>query len=162
VDLTFTGPASTISLSSGGYVLANSPSTIYLTFTTRTNGGVMIDGTATTTSLPDGSGFFVVSHLTPATTSVGGGLAIAYTNAAAADVIFVDPCASSPDLCKLPIPIDNPVIDIVEADPCATSPDSAQCKAQKPDDEGEEQDKFGDEETDGNKKSGQKKVAQCM
>jgi hypothetical protein len=89
----------------------------------------------------------------------GSGLEIVFTNA---DAIAVDPCASSPDLCKLPIPIDNPVIDIVEADSCATSPDSAQCKAQKPGDEGEEKGNFGDEEAAGNRKSGQKKVAQCM
>ncbi len=96
---------------------------------------------------------------TPATTRPGGGLVITYANG-----VVVDPCASSPDLCKPPTPIETPIIEVVEADPCATAPDSAQCKAQKPgDDEDKEKDQFGDEQENGKKdeKSSQKKVAQC-
>jgi hypothetical protein len=160
IELVLAGGDSTVSLSNGSHFLADyetrAPRTIFLDFLTRSSGGVMIDGVATTTSLPGGSGFFVTSHDTPAKTTAGGGLEITYANA-----VVVDPCASSPDLCKLPSPIDNPIIEIAGADPCATSPDAAQCKA-KSDEKEKEKGQFGDEDTGNkNEKSSQKKVAQC-
>jgi filamentous hemagglutinin family protein len=161
IDLVLAGGGSTVALN-GSYMLADYmtaiPATIYIDFLTRGSGGVMIDGTATTTSLPGGSGFFVVDQSTPATDSAKT-LVITYANAT-----VVDPCVASPDLCKPPSPIDNPITDINQGDPCATSPDSAQCKAKtaEKDKDKEKGREFGEEET-GNKdeKSSQKKVAQC-
>jgi filamentous hemagglutinin family protein len=153
VKLTFTGPGSTISLSNGGYVLANSVDTIKLFFDGRSSGGVLIDGVATTSSLPGESGFFVFDNDTPATEAAKT-LVINYASTGG-----VDPCASSPDLCKPPLP----VMDILDngADPCASAPDSAQCKALKDEKEKAENDGFGDEDGKQNEKSSQKKVAQC-
>jgi filamentous hemagglutinin family protein len=152
VNLTLTGPGSTISLSNGGYVLAGAPTTIYIDFLTRSSGGIMIDGTATTTSLPFESGFFVFGHDTPAV--LNSGLLITYAN----NFVF-DPCASSPDLCKPPLP----ALDMMKngADPCASAPDSAQCKALKDEKEQAGNDGFGDEDGEQNEKSSKKKVAQC-
>jgi hypothetical protein len=149
---------SEVSLSNGSYMLADSvtqlPATIFIDFLTRTSGGVMIDGTATTTTLPGGSGFFTVDQSTPATESAKS-LVITYAN-----TTTVDPCVSSPDICKPPLPIDNPVVDDVAGDPCATAPDSAQCKAIKlGEKEKDEKDSFGDGERDEN--SSQKKVGTC-
>ena len=163
------GASSVLALNTGAggasYILSDVGTgvvgTTYLSFPGRNSGGILIDGVATTSTVLGGSGFYMVSQQTPATASIGGGLEITYGKASA-DPIVVDPCTSSPDLCKSPSPIDNPVIDLVVADPCATSPDSAECKAQKLNDEDEAKGKFGDEETDANKKSAQKKVAQCM
>jgi hypothetical protein len=135
--------------------MTNVPATIYLDFLTRSSGGVMIDGTATTTSSPGGSGFFVVDPAlgTPATEAAKT-LVITYAN-----TVTADPCVSSPDICKPPLPIDIPIVD-----PCATAPDSAQCKAQLSEKEKEktEKDNFGDAD-DGKKdeNSSKKKVAQC-
>jgi filamentous hemagglutinin family protein len=162
ITVALAGGASMVELLSGGKFVSDVDTgvvgTIYLDFLTRSSGGVMIDGSATTTSLPGGSGFFVLDDNTPATSGSGGGLVIAY---AGASVAF-DPCASSPDLCKPPQPTD-PVIDVVEADPCATAPDSAQCKAQKEGDEKEKQEKdeFGDEDGKRDEKSSKRKLAQC-
>jgi hypothetical protein len=161
INLSFSGGSSQISLSNGSYVISDtqqSPGTTYLNFLARSTGGILIDGRETTDSSSGGSGFFVLDTETPATTRAGGGLVITYANG-----VVVDPCASSPDLCKPPTAVD-PIIDVVEADPCATAPDSAQCKAQKPgDDKDKEKDQFGDEQENGKKdeKSSQKKVAQC-
>ncbi len=58
------------------YILADSPSTIYLEFPNRSSGGVFIDGAETTTSTPNGSGFFVTDHGTPAV--AGSTLLISY------------------------------------------------------------------------------------
>jgi filamentous hemagglutinin family protein len=162
ISLSFSGGSSQISLSNGSYVISDSATmyegTTYLNFLARSTGGILIDGRETTNSTAGGSGFFVLDTETPATTRPNGGLVITYANG-----VVVDPCASSPDLCKPPTAVD-PIIDVVEADPCATAPDSAQCKAQKPgDDEDKEKDQFGDEQENGKKdeKSSQKKVAQC-
>jgi hypothetical protein len=161
INLSFSGGSSQISLSNGSYLVSDTEQSIvfttYLNFLGRSSGGVLIDGRESTTA-SGGTGFFVFDTGTPATTGPGGGLVITYANS-----IVVDPCASSPDLCKPPTAVD-PIIDVVEADPCATAPDSAQCKAQKPDDDKDkEQDQFGDEQENGKKdeKSSQKKVAQC-
>jgi hypothetical protein len=150
---------SEVSLSNGSYMLADSvtqlPATIFIDFLTRTSGGVMIDGATTTTSLPGGSGFFVMNHDRPATLSPGGGLVISY-----ASTTNVDPCVNSPDICKPPLPIDNPVVDVVDGDPCAAAPDSAQCKAIKLA-ESEEGDSFGANDGEDNENSSKRKVAQC-
>lgn len=71
VDLTLKGADSTLSLSNGSYILANAPRTIHLDFTARASGGVFIDGVETTTSLPGGSGLFVVNTSTPAAPGAG-------------------------------------------------------------------------------------------
>jgi hypothetical protein len=159
IELVLAGGDSMVSLDTGGHFLAdymtNVPATIYLDFLTRSSGGVMIDGTATTTSSPGGSGFFVVDPAlgTPATEAAKT-LVITYAN-----TVTADPCVSSPDICKPPLPIDIPIVD-----PCATAPDSAQCKAQLSEKEKEktEKDNFGDAD-DGKKdeNSSKKKVAQC-
>ncbi|MDO8340356.1 MAG: hypothetical protein Q7T59_00075, partial [Candidatus Woesebacteria bacterium] len=163
VFLTLSGGSSTVYLNdTAGFqpssIASGQPTTVHLTFLGRSSGGVVIDGVETTTTVDGSSGFY--ANGLPATTGSGGGLVITYANTTA---IVLDPCASSPDLCKPPSPKDNPVIDVVEADPCATAPDSAQCKALK-DDENDKTEKgdFGDED-DGkqNEKSSQKKVAQC-
>jgi hypothetical protein len=163
IYLDMLGFGSTIELSSGGglpaYILSDvtgPPTTIYIDFLTRSDGGVFIDGVATTTSLPGGSGFFVTNQSTPATTAAGGGLEITY--AGATSIVF-DPCASSPGLCKPPLPD----LDVMDngADPCASAPDSAQCKALKDEKQKAEKDEFGDEDGKQNEKSSQKKVAQC-
>jgi hypothetical protein len=160
IKLRLAGNNSEVSLSNGSYMLADSVTqqraTIFLDFLTRSSGGIMIDGTATTTSLPDGSGFFVMNTSTPATTSPGGGLVITYANSN-----VIDPCATSPDLCKPPIATDTPLFDVVEADPCTAAPDSAQCKAPKQEKDREEKDQFGDDDGKKDGKSSQKKVAQC-
>jgi hypothetical protein len=156
ITLALAGADSTVALDSGGHFLADYetgvPATIFLDFLTRSSGGIMIDGTATTTSSPE-SGFFVVNHSTPATESAKT-LVITYAN-----TVTVDPCVSSPDICKPPLPIDIPIVD-----PCATAPDSAQCKAQLSEKEKEksEKDSFGDAD-DGKKdeNSSKKNVAQC-
>ncbi len=157
IELVLAGSDSTVSLS-GSHFLADYATgvaaTIYLDFLTRSSGGVMIDGTATTTTLPGGSGFFTVDQSTPATESAKS-LVITYSN-----TIVVDPCVSSPDICKPPLPIDIPVVDDVAGDPCATAPDSAQCKPIKlGEKEKDEKDSFGDGEHDEN--SSQKKVGTC-
>jgi hypothetical protein len=103
VNLTLKGVASTLSLSDGGYILANVPDTITLTFTARSSGGVMIDGVETTTSRPGGSGLFVVDHDTPATEAAG--LVITHAAPAAAD-----PCASNPALCKPKDAAESPIM----------------------------------------------------
>ena len=161
IELVLEGGGSEISLDTGGHFLADYSTgvigTIYIDFLTRSSGGIMIDGAATTTSLPGGSGFFVLSHATPATTAAGGGLVINNTNN-----VVVDPCASSPDLCKPPEPTD-PIIDVTEVDPCTAAPDSAQCKALKEAEEKEKQEKddFGDEDGKRDEKSSKRKLAQC-
>lgn len=149
VNLTFTGGASTISLSNVGYVLANSPDTIALAFSARTSGGVMIDGVETIKSVADGSGFFVLDHQTPA--APGAGLEITYASNGVTDL-----CALSPALCKPPEP---------EIDPCVVDP--TLCK--KPDGDKDkkthcEEGDFGcEQDQTGNKddKPPPKKLGQC-
>ncbi|MDP1633774.1 MAG: hypothetical protein Q8L69_03710 [Gallionellaceae bacterium] len=146
VSLTFKGAASTVSLSNGGYVLANSPSTISLAFAARSSGGVMIDGVATTTSLPGGSGFFVINTSTPA--MEGFGLKIAYAGTS----VSTDLCAISPALCKGP-----------DVDPYRPPPRRDRDKDKKA---SCEEGSFGCEENQANdgkkdEKPGEKKVAQC-
>ena len=161
INLSFSGGSSSIALSNGSYVVSDTQQSIAFTtnlnFLGRSGGGVLIDGKESTTT-SGSTGFFVFDTSTPATTGPGGGLVITYANS-----IVIDPCASSPDLCKPPTPVD-PIVKVVDADPCATAPDSAQCKAQKPnDDKDKEKEQFGDEQENGKKdeKSSQKKVAQC-
>ncbi|MCX7145166.1 MAG: filamentous hemagglutinin N-terminal domain-containing protein [Sulfuritalea sp.] len=159
IDLTLAGSASTLSLSNGSYFLTDYmtgiPATIKLEFTSRTSGGVMIDGKETTKTVVGGSGFFVVDYLlgTPATEELGGGLEIKYASTG----VTTDICTISPDLCKLPPPNENPIDD--DAPPPFSKPDKdkkASC----------EEGSFGCEENQANdgkkdEKPGEKKVAQC-
>jgi hypothetical protein len=159
IYLDMLGLGSTVEVGSAGgspaYILADIgtgiPATIYIDFLTRSSGGVMIDGAATTTSSPGGSGFFTGDLDTPATEAAKS-LVITYASTGG-----VDPCVNSPDLCRLLSPVDNPVVDVVEGDPCATAPDSAQCKSIEAGEK--EKDSFGDGDSNG--KSSKKKVAQC-
>jgi hypothetical protein len=160
IELALAGAASEVSLSSRGYFLADYatgiPATIFLDFLTRTSGGIMIDGSATTTSAPGGSGFFVVNTSTPAVEKSSLVITYAGTNTA------FDPCAASPDLCKPPPPNIDPIGEVTGGDPCATAPDSAQCKAFKETKEKDKQDDhFGDEDGKRDEKSSQRKLAQC-
>ncbi|PKO82829.1 MAG: hypothetical protein CVU17_11465 [Betaproteobacteria bacterium HGW-Betaproteobacteria-11] len=66
IRLTLTGAGSELSLNNNSYLLAEAITTIYLAFTARSSGGIFLDGVETTTSLPYGSGFFVIGHSTPA------------------------------------------------------------------------------------------------
>lgn len=94
VDLTLRGSESTLALSNGGYVLANALTTISLAFTSRSSGGVMIDGLETIKPGPSGSGLYIGSYGNPATP--GAGLDLAYASNA-----VVDPCVINPTLCKV-------------------------------------------------------------
>lgn len=76
ISISMTGPASTLSLLSGSYLLADAnspPGSIYLDFTKRESGGLVIAGA--------GSGLFVGNTSTPAT--AGAGLHLAYAPPAA-------------------------------------------------------------------------------
>ncbi|NJD34460.1 MAG: hypothetical protein FIA96_06440 [Betaproteobacteria bacterium] len=162
VALTFTGPTSTIALSNGGHVLANSPSTIYLDFLARSSGGVLIDGVATTTSVPGGSGFFVVNTATPAIEGAGLNLVYAISNFVAAD-----PCATNPDLCKPPSPNVSPM-DFGSTLPVLTQPEAeniAGCDQDSfgCDDEWEDQSRQSSQAIDGMKPGWEvaKSIGQC-
>ncbi|MDP2822197.1 MAG: GLUG motif-containing protein [Sulfuritalea sp.] len=154
VNLTLTGAASTISLSNGGYVLANSPETIHLAFAARSSGGVMIDGVETTRSVADGSGFFVVDHQTPAAPPW---LDIKYASSGG----VTDLCAISPGLCR------GPDEDWNKPPPKFDKPDPgkiAGCTEGSFGCEEDEKDKKkSDEASEGKKddKPARKKVAQC-
>jgi filamentous hemagglutinin family protein len=157
VNLKLMGAASTLSLSEGGYVLANAPSTITLDFTARSSGGVMIDGVETTESLPGGSGLFVLNHDTPATE--GAGLVIKRAQAVA-----TDPCASNPALCKPKDASESLIEDLVPKlfDTAKSDTDSDEGSFGDDDDDGKGKKKSG-EGKDGKKdgKQSQKKAAQC-
>jgi hypothetical protein len=159
VFLTLSGGSSTVYLNDtaglpSSTIEAGLPTTVHLNFLGRSSGGVVIDGVDTTTTVDGGSGFY--ANGLPATTASGGGLVITYANSTA---IVLDPCASSPDLCKPPTP-EDPFDEAFKADACASAPDSAQCKAQKADEENEGE-QFGDEGGKKDEKQSQKKVAQC-
>lgn len=84
-------------------VWAKSPSTIHLDFFARSTGGVVIDGMPGSTTTAGGSGFYVGA--TPVPASPGSGLQVAYS----APAIVIDPCVTSPDLCKLTEPTKPPI-----------------------------------------------------
>jgi len=172
VDLVLAGAASTLSLLSGGYILA-SPTTIKLDFTNRSSGGLVMSG---------GGGLFVGTpgNMVPAT--AGAGLVLAYATTA-----VVDPCATNPLLCKteeskLPTETTTPVIDTPKPDPAKPVTDptkttggtegtfgdegdkpTQEAKKDEKKDEKDEKDKKSDEAKDEKKdeKPAQKKVAQC-
>ena len=101
VNLSLTGGTSTISLSNGAYILATNPNTVSLAFSSRTSGGILIDGKETTKTVYPGSGFFVVDPMTPA--AEGAGLHIVYASNGVTDL-----CALNPTLCKPADPGDRP------------------------------------------------------
>ena len=169
VNLSFTGASSTLSLSGGGYLLADAFTTINLTFAARSSGGVTINGVETTTSLPGGSGLFAGSISTPATE--GAGLHLVYSMAD----LSQDLCSINPTLCKPPDPGDNPVnqdalpkIETARNDPgqgTGGKDDSFggdEGGKDKKDDKDKDKQK-SDEGKEGNKdeKQGKKHVAQC-
>ncbi|MBK8118812.1 MAG: hypothetical protein IPK39_06000 [Sulfuritalea sp.] len=123
IDLSFSGPASTLSMSNGGYVLANTADTIRLDFMARSSGGVMIDGVETITSLPGGSGLFVLNHSTPALP--GAGLEVTYGVANSSAVL--DLCAFSPTLCNPPNPGVSPIFIEVNQAPGLGEDKTAKC-----------------------------------
>ncbi len=96
VSLILTGADSILSLSNGGYVLANAITTITLDFTSRSSGGVMIDGLPSFTSFPGGSGLFVLNNYTPAV--AGAGLVVKYGGSGGGG----DICTILPGLCVAP------------------------------------------------------------
>ncbi|MBK8121376.1 MAG: hypothetical protein IPK39_21145 [Sulfuritalea sp.] len=107
--ITFGGATSTLSLSNGAYVLANSVETIRLDFKARSSGGVLIDGVETTTSAPGGSGLFVVDRYTPALLDAG--LEIKYGVASSESF---DPCRFSSILCTFFDPAASPLVSGVQ------------------------------------------------
>jgi hypothetical protein len=159
---------------SASKIHAYSPSTINIGFLSRSSGGIVIDGTETTTTVAGGSGFYVGASPVPATP--GNGLQIAYAS------VMTDLCASSPDLCNPKPPNDSPIdeppptFEIVG--PGGTQPGSGggstaggtegsfggeegngDKKDEKKDDKDKKSDQAKDEKKD--EKPGQKKVAQC-
>ncbi|MFA4968119.1 MAG: filamentous hemagglutinin N-terminal domain-containing protein [Sulfuritalea sp.] len=177
VKLTMMGGDSTIYLSNGGYILANALTTIHLAFTSRSSGGIMIDGLAPSPIQPgaSGSGFYVGSYGNAAVE--GSGLVLAYANTS-----VVDPCVTNPTLCKvedkpptqsdLPPPPPPPKGDDVSNNSGGTEGtfgadesggDKGNGKDEKKDDEKDKKDKKSDEAKDEKKdeKPAQKKVAQC-
>jgi len=148
--------------------------TTHLTFLSNSSSSaIVIDGKPTTETVVGGSGFFAVNLSTPAV--AGAGLEIQGLAAVPASV--VDPCATSPDLCKLP----DPTVPPVEAAPLSFDTflglnqalaDSSGVGGTEGSFGGEENgkdkkdkkdDKKSDESKDGKKndKPAQKKVAQC-
>ncbi len=182
IDLTLAGAGSTLSLDNGSYLLADAathvPTSIWLAFTSRSSGGVMIDGLETTKSVVGGSGLFVGDLNTPATD--GAGLHLTY----AAAKVTVDPCVTNPTLCKLPdldkTPITRntalPPSDTSKTDPTKPPEDLSKTTGgtegsfggeeggkEEKKDEKDEKDKKSDvaKEEKKDEKPAQKKVAQC-
>jgi filamentous hemagglutinin family protein len=177
VDLTLAGATSMLSLSTGGYVLANSSDTIHIAFTSRSSGGVMIDGVETTKPSSSGSGFFVSSLDNPVTDKPSLDIEYSMVNN------VVDPCVTNPTLCKvkdkpptqidLPPPPPPPKGDDVSKNTGGTEGtfgaddsggDKGNGKDEKKDDEKDKKDKKSDEAKDEKKdeKPAQKKVANCQ
>ena len=153
-------------ISSPAYILADaagSPGSIYLDFLGRSSGGVVIDGTPTTTSTPGGSGLFVLNHSTPATP--GAGLNIYYAIASNAVTAAVTNAINNTTQTKTEIISAAPVLQTTTTPVTDTSqPTSGGGEGEfGGNDKAENGDKKSDNaksEAD-DKKQAKKKVAQC-
>jgi len=97
IDLTLASASSTLNLSNGSYLLANSPDTIFVRFQSRsTPDGILINGIATTTNGAGDTGFYLVTRPTGAAL-VGAGLSVSYAAPPPPPPLLAD-CIANPVL----------------------------------------------------------------
>jgi filamentous hemagglutinin family protein len=160
------------------YIMA-SPNTVNLTFTNRNSGGIIIDGTASTTTVAGGSGFYSGGPPGVGTPLVeGAGLLVAYPSVAGDKLIAVianaiEKAAKDVDPGSTPTDADQPLAPAGDTRPEPQQGDSASngnFGGEESDGKGkdkDEKDEKGKQKPDGGKdgkkdeKSGQKKVSQC-
>jgi hypothetical protein len=183
VKLAFLGADSTLYLNDvpgyafSSYIMA-SPNTVNLTFTNRDSGGIVIDGTDSTTTLAGGSGFYTGGPPGVGTPLVeGAGLLVAYpsvvgdkllaviTNAIEKAAKDVDPSSTPTDADQPLAPGGDPRPELQQGDSASNGNfggDEGDGKGKDKDkDEKDKQKPDGGKDGKKDEKSGQKKVSQC-